>query len=373
MNNSFKDVSSFKSEQEYKKSKKKPKSKFKWLKVLLSIISIVLILFASACLWAVSVVGSNSSGDIFKDLRTAFSTVIKGFAIGAIEDIVIPNLNHNEITKDPTELGIGATAPEQSDEIINIAFYGVDARDDSFTGRSDSIIILTVDKQNNKIKMSSVLRDSRLYLGEDYNLTYNGWDKITHAYNYGPELAITALNVNFNLNITDYVTVNFYYLEQIIDSLGGVDIYLTDDEIAYINEKTYGVDPITASEGMVHLNGAQAVNYSRDRTNGNDQARADRQQNVLEALFDIALNLSPLDYPSVIQNILPLCETSLDSDTILELAEIALDGFTIEKHQIPDIYEADSGFYENGSWMWSYDIEKETEILHDFIYENEGE
>ena len=108
---------------------------------------------------------------------------------------------------------------EESKEIINIAFFGVDRRDVNEPSRSDAIMIVSIDTVHKKIKMSSIMRDTYV------EIKNHGETKINHAYAYGgPQLAIRTLNENFNLNIRNYVTVDFFNLEKIVDTIGGVTI-----------------------------------------------------------------------------------------------------------------------------------------------------
>ena len=117
-----------------------------------------------------------------------------------------------------------------SNEIINIAFFGVDRRAVNEASRSDSIMILSIDEMHKKIKMSSIMRDTYV------EIKNHGQTKINHAYAYGgPQLAIRTLNENFNLDIRDYVTVDFFNFEKIIDAIGGVTIDVKQDEISLIN------------------------------------------------------------------------------------------------------------------------------------------
>ena len=115
-------------------------------------------------------------------------------------------------------------------KITNIALFGLDARENEDVGRSDALMILTIDQRHGKLKITSILRDSEV------NIDGYGSDKITHAYAYGgPELAIKTLNQNYNLDIEDYVTVNFIQMAEIVDAFGGVEINVTDDEMTEIN------------------------------------------------------------------------------------------------------------------------------------------
>ncbi len=141
------------------------------------------------------------------------------------------------------DLGTGSSACTDS-MVKNIALFGVDARDNSNEGRSDVLAVLTVDNRRGKLKLTSILRDSQVYI-DGY-----GYDKATHAYAYGgPELAIRTLNQNFHLDITDYVTVNFAEMAQIVDAFGGVEIALTADEKREINRNLWDLSQET--EGVI--------------------------------------------------------------------------------------------------------------------------
>ena len=339
----FEDLSSYSSEAEYKKSRRTGKWK-KVLMVFLSLICVLMILVGCGFLYL--------STYMFADLTT------------------------NSITKDPTELGITEhTVTEKY--IKNIALFGVDTRSNDFTGRSDAILVLSVDQVHNKIKMISLLRDIRVYMGDDYTYTGTGYDKITHAYQFGgPEYTIKVINQNFNLDITDYVTVNFTNMAKIVDAVGGVDLEITDGEVYEINKNLDDTNPDVKiyESGLVHLNGDQAVAYARIRNIGSDNGRAERQQKVLTALLDVVVDMPVTSYPETVKNMCALCETSLDFNEIMGLAPIVLNGFTIEKTIIPDenIEGFANGFMENGGWMWTPDLDVAAQHIYELIYEPEN-
>lgn len=259
--------------------------------------------------------------------------------------------------------------------ITNIALFGIDTRNNNSNGRSDAIMILSVDEIHGKIKLTSILRDSYVPIDK------HGKDKIAHAYAYGgPELAIKTLNQNFNLDIREYVTVNFNQLSQVIDAIGGIDIEITKAELKEINriviemhDENPSIDGETLDDyGLVHLTGAQATAFSRIRKIDSDNERANRQQKVLMALFDKCKNMPKTDYPGFIKELLPLVKTSLDYGDIIGLAPIMLtSNLTIEQNMIPDeqIDNPIGGTY-NGTWVWRYDLDEAADRLHEFIYED---
>ena len=200
---------------------------------------------------------------------------------------------------------------ETHEEIINIALFGIDS-EDGVTGRSDAIMVATIDPVHKKLKLTSIMRDSYV------NISDIGMDKINHAYAFGgPQLAIKTINDNFGLDIEDYMSVNFTSLPIIINSLGGVEINITDEEVSHIP----GID----APGTYNLTGEQALSYSRIRyASGNDYARTERQRTVLNALFNKAMTLNPTEFPGLLNTILPYVQTNMGTNDVLALSTKAL-------------------------------------------------
>ena len=309
--------------------------------------------------------------------------ILVGGVLVYASTFMLGGLKTTTITQDKTELGITEQAQAQTEEaegITNIALFGVDSRSDegTFTGRSDAIMVLSIDNVHNKIKLTSIMRDSCVSI-DGY-----GDDKINHAYAYGgPELSIKTINQNFGLDIEDYVTVNFAGMAEIIDAFGGVDIEVTEGEITELNSNLTSLaaespeslsgpaEPYTGGAGLAHLDGNQAVAYGRIRNIGNDNERVERQQEVLSALLGKLSSLSPLEYPGLVSKLAPLCETSLSVSDILGFAPIVLNGFEIERLSIPSDEEGyESGYGEGGGWMWFYDVEQAGAHIRQFIYED---
>lgn len=251
--------------------------------------------------------------------------------------------------------------------IVNIALFGLDTRDaDSFKGRSDTIMIFSVDKVNNTVKITSILRDSYVAIEGHKN------QKITHAYAFGgAKLALKTLNQNYNMNITDYVTVNFAKVADAIDSIDGIDIEITEKERVEVNNIGDDENPdfqYLDKAGLVHLNGEQAVVYARIRHIDTDNARVERQKRVLMAALDKVKAISPAKYSEMVKSAMALCETSLSASEILSFAPMVTKALTIETLVIPgDEDNADGGNYE-GYWVWRYDLVAASNRLHQFIY-----
>lgn len=274
---------------------------------------------------------------------------------------------HSKI--DEGELGISSEIADKygDTDIFNVALFGLDTRDeDSFSGRSDSIIIVSIDRKNNTVKLSSILRDS--YVAIDGHKD----QKICHAYAFGgAQLAVKTLNQNFNMNITDYVSVNFAKLGQAIDMLGGVDLEVTERERVHLNDIGDDENPnfhYLEQAGQVHLTGEQAVVYARLRKIDSDVERSNRQKRVLEALLVQARKVSPSKYGELLKQGMSLCETSLSFSEIMSFAPMIKSDLRIEMINIPGEEENAIGGTYDGAWVWRYDLQKASEHLHLFIY-----
>ncbi len=309
-------------------------------------------------------------------ILTVLSVVLT--AVGVIYVKKNFNYKYNEITKNPEELGASDTV---DDEIMNIALFGVDSRENTFKGRSDSIMILSVNLNTKKIKLISVLRDSFVPIEKNGKTNYS---KINSAYaSGGPELAIKTLNSVFALDITEYATVNFGGMEDIIDAVGGVEVTVTESELQYVNSnlareaEKYGgnKEDYKITAGKNNLNGVKAVLYSRIRYflnsegTANDYGRTDRQRLVLQQLFNKAVQMNKTRYIELISTLAPCCETSLSYSEILNLGvKVLLNKPTFEESRVPSLeYTMAAPKTSAGSIVY-YDLEFAANIIHAFIY-----
>jgi LCP family protein required for cell wall assembly len=292
----------------------------------------------------------------------------------------LSKMKTTELTKDNSALGITDEAEQKiqkedpNNEIINIALFGVDRRTQSEASRSDSIMIATIDKKHKKIKISSIMRDSYV------NVPGHGKTKLTHAYAYGgAQLAIRTLNENFKLNIKDYVTVDFFSLEKIINTLGGVRIEVKNEEISSMNfyiKEMSGLENVTpkliTKAGTLDLNGMQAVAYTRVRYTANgDFERTERQRTILTALFNKVQQAGVTKYPSLVTTLLPYVETSLQSLELISMGTNVLTSGTktLEQSRFP-LDNNSKGQTINGVWYLVFDLKTTSDQLHKYIYED---
>lgn len=279
------------------------------------------------------------------------------------------NNGYRNSTVDESDLGISSEIEDKygKTDIFNVVLFGLDTREpSSFEGRSDSIIIVSIDKKNNTVKLTSILRDSYVAIEGHKN------QKITHAYAFGgAQLAIKTINQNFNMNITDYVTVNFATFAAAIDLLGGVDIEVTEEERKMINkvggDENDSFDYLQEA-GYVHLTGEQAVNYARIRKIDSDIDRTDRQRKLLEALLEQVRGISSTKYAELGRKMMGLCETSLTFTEAMSYVPMLKNEIQIQTLVIPGENEHAIGGIYDGAWVWRYDLHQASETLHLFIY-----
>ena len=232
----------------------------------------------------------------------------------------------NEEVKEEVQAATEDKVENKYTGVYNIAFFGVDSRDGSLGkgNRSDTIMICSVDMDAHEVRLVSIYRDTYLNVGND------SYRKCNVAYALGgPEQALSMINKNTDLYITDYVTVGFEGLMKAVDALGGVEIDVTEAEMQHLNNyqismvgtsedgknftATAGVDYIPVTEpGLQTLNGLQATAYCRIRHIGNDFARTERQRTVLTAMLEKAKTASVGELTEMINGVVPHVKTSVD-------------------------------------------------------------
>jgi LCP family protein required for cell wall assembly len=266
-------------------------------------------------------------------------------------------------------------AEDSNNDITNIALFGLDKREKGENGRSDAIMIASVDKKSKKIKLSSIMRDSYV------DVPGHGKTKINHSYSYGgPELAIKTINQNFDMDIRDYVTVDFFSLEKIINAVGGIQVDVKKSEISYINDgideqARYAKDnyrPNVTKSGLQTLNGRQAVAYARIRNTGNgDFERTDRQRKVLNELLNKIQTSGVTKYPQIVSELLPYVETSMSKIDIIKLGSSSfLSGIkTIDQERFPVDGYCNSQTID-GVWYLVPDIKATVDQLHNYIFQD---
>jgi LCP family protein required for cell wall assembly len=265
-------------------------------------------------------------------------------------------INYVTITNSDEALGIKPELNNEEQLPLNVALFGVDQWDTE-VGRSDVIMIVSIDKKYKKIRLSSIMRDTYV------NIPGHGMDKINHAYAFGgPQLSINTINSNFNLDIKDFATIDFSNMEKVVDLCGGVDIDVSPEELSRI----HGLE----QAGVQHLNGEQAVDYMRIRYVGNgDYQRTERQRSVLTEIIYKIQAIGATDLPALVDEILPLVTTSFTKSDLLKIGAdtFAANIRTVEKARFP-MDSACEGTMIHGIYYLVADLNVNTNAMHDFIY-----
>lgn len=282
------------------------------------------------------------------------------------------------------DLSVNSTLPS---EWMNVLFLGSDERTLTESARTDSMMICSINTTTGEVKLTSIMRDLAVYYDEigDYSGTYR-----INAANFfgGEELAMRVVNECFNLNIENYVRVNFYGFQQIAQQLGGVEMDITKEEMDEINYRIVeqakaaykaGIDEsalpnqyLETYGANTHLDGRQTLAYARIRKlDGGDYARSERQRKVLVALMNKLQGADAATLLGVANAALPHITTNLSPDQILSIAlKVLQSGLSdVESFRLPvnDTYVQET---RDGQDMlydcnWSHNASE----LYYFIYE----
>ena len=282
--------------------------------------------------------------------------------LGKVKREVIPKekIVVNDLEED---VGVGYT---------NFAVFGVDSREGEMEKgtRTDCLIVASLNNETKEVRLVSVYRDSFLDLSD------GTLQKCNAAYSYGgAEQAINMLNMNLDLDIQDFVTVDFTAVSDVVDLLGGIEIEIQEEEVQYINEfidETGAVAGKAANHittaGLQTLDGVQATTYARIRsTAGSDFTRTERQRRVIEKIAEKAVKSDLVTINKIIDQVFPKIKTSLSITEILNYAKsfakykiAETTGFPMEKttDTIPG----------KGSIVIPTDLLTNVKMLHEFLY-----
>lgn len=277
-----------------------------------------------------------------------------------------------------SDLVVNEGVKEQTKGYTTIALYGVDSRDSNLdTGtNSDAIILLSINKDTKEVKMVSVYRDTLLQIQSDSQTTH----KVNYAYQLGGALmSINTLNANLDLAISDYITVDFNAMADIINTLGGVEVTVTEDEVNNLNKNLAEQIGISGkySEGVHEagtkvLNGQQAVAYSRIRSTGKgDITRTMRQRTVLLGLVNKMINADSKMISNLIDVSFSCISTSLTKDEVTSLAKDIADYKITGNIGFPFAYTPMS-LDGKGSVIVAADLNANVTALHEYLYGTSG-
>ena len=299
--------------------------------------------------------------------------VVFGYSVSKLQKI-----NYNPIAKENILIN-----DVKSDEIkgyTNIALFGVDARDKEpesliKDAHSDAIIIASINNKTKDVKLISVYRDTCLLSTVPSSSGSDIYRKATETYYFGgPEAAINMLNTNLDMDITDYVTVNFEALIETIDLLGGIDLEIDDNEQFYINGYMTETCEITGRPyeeltevGNVHLTGLQATAFCRIRYGGGDDyKRTERQREVLSLMFEKAKKMDVIKLNKLIETVFPMISTSLSSSKLISMASSVMSYNLVDTTGFP--FDKKTKTISEGDCVFAVSLESNVEKLHEYMF-----
>lgn len=257
----------------------------------------------------------------------------------------------------------------------NIAIFGVDSRSNSLEKgtHSDTIIIASINNETKDVKLVSIYRDTYS------NIPDIGYKKINAAFfNGGYSLALSTINKNFDLDITEYVTVNFKAVVDAVDLVGGITLDITDEELPYVNGYVNSLNKINGtsvahlkSAGTQLVNGTQATAYARIRyTAGADFKRTERQRIVIQKIFEKVKKSDLATINKIIDTIFPQIETNLNKKEILSLAKDVFSYDIVNQTGFP--FEKDAHTYKGVSYVFPINLADNVTRLHEFLFDETG-
>ncbi|MBC5995853.1 LytR family transcriptional regulator [Romboutsia ilealis] len=248
---------------------------------------------------------------------------------------------------------------EEADGITNILLVGVDGENVDRGNRSDSMIVLTIDSNNNDIRLTSLARDTYV------DIPGYSTEKLTHAYAYnGPSLLLETIKNNFGINIDKYVSVSFSSFISIINEIGGVQIDVTDKEVSEI--------PGVNKSGSQVLTGEQALSYSRIRYIDSAYQRDSRQRTVLQAVYNKLSTIPKSEFLDIANTLLRYMKTNMTPMEIISISNQALKTsdkkfdeleFPLEGHRTGHTINSEKG------WVIEWEKEYNKNAIYKYIFD----
>lgn len=342
-------------------SKKKSGCGRVFLVVLCIVLGLILAALIAATVYANYLLGlMNRNEDIPQETlsQEQIDAILKEETVSP-DDATAPEVKEEDINWGENE----GEVIESSHNIVNIMLIGQDARPGEIRARSDTMILVTFNKEEKTITMTSFLRDIYVKIPGYYDT------KLNAAYAFGGmELLNETLKANFGVQVDGNVEVNFARFAEVIDLLGGVDLELRTDEAGFINQSTGRYE---LKEGLQHLDGEQALFYSRIRhlDGGSDFARTSRQRKVINALIEKFRDTKLTTLLGLLDDLLPMVATDMDNETIIKYAKDLfpmLADCTIVSQRVPADGEYYLGMIDSISYVMA-DMDAARELLKQTI------
>lgn len=283
------------------------------------------------------------------------------FGLWRLQKDAVKVVNPEDV--DPKAEKVAIAKEEQKvEDVVNVLLVGTDTRDpNAELGRSDSMLLVSYNKSDNKVTVASFLRDSLVEI-DGY-----GQSKLGHTFAYGGVgLTINTINKVYDLDIQNYITINFDNLVGIIDQLGGIEVTLTAEEAAYYQQN--GMPNVM--EGVNLLTGSQALAHARNRSLDNDFGRTRRQRDVMYGIYRKVVEKKD---PATLLPLINYCMTQVSTNmSINEITSLATDVLASENLQTQQCSIPTEGSYQFGTYedmsVLELDIEKNKMLLKDLLY-----
>lgn len=302
------------------------------------------------------------------------------FAYSQVNE-VFGKMNTVDFVTSDSDLGISSVGAALDKNVINIALFGVDSRGEE-TGRSDTIMICSINKKTGDINLTSILRDSFIKIAQTDDKDY-GFDKINAAFSFGgPQMAVKTINENFDLNIRDYAKVDFTAVADIVDALGGIKVNVKSNEISNLNKFIKENNRLVGGEassmiknsGKQTLDGKQALSYCRIRYAGNgDYERTSRQRTVLGIIYKTLKNSDLKTTKKAMEAVLPNITTSLKPSDVYPILFAYLKGDSAPVSKSLTNEKIMKSGTVNGGWCLIFNTLKDNaKYVHKIIYKDEA-
>ncbi len=341
-----------------KKWEVSPKTKRVLLIVLSSVLAVILLLLVAGIIYMESILNLiNKNPDDSTMSSEEYQNYIENDTEGLDPDYTVNTETGTDVTEDTEDKQTEYVPLVGDDNIVNIMLIGQDRLPGQGRTRSDTMILISVNKKTKEMTMTSFMRDMYVEIpGYDKN-------KMNATYAFGGmKLLNKTLEMNFGVHVDGNIEVDFDGFTKVVDMVGGIDINLTSAEAAYLNK--FGHE---AQAGMNHLDGAAALMYARDRTSGgSDFGRTQRQRNVINLIFKKCKNMNLVQLNNLLTNVLPMVTTDMSNKEILNYAADIfpmLSGAEIKTQRIPADGTYKYGYSDKGRSVLFVDFEANRDIL----------
>lgn len=358
------------------KDKRQKSKKKTWIIIGVSALSLILVLLIAGIIICNVMVDHylEEINVVTKETDLVFDTEAITFDDGSTS--VVEDPDHNgELNADNLPLICNTK------HVKNYLLLAVDSRGKE-AGLSDSMILLSVNTKTGKIVLCSFMRDILAkYPAKPENPVAGKYDKLNHSHSYGgPELTMAVLKETFNIEVSQYAKINFSAFRNIVDAMGGLDMYLSSAEVSAINSILSETmqDPANQSlkvtsrdmlqnkgSGTYHLSGVQALSHARNRRVGSDYARTQRQRDLIQTMAKKATTLSLTQLDNLLTTVLPLITTNIPKDVMKDIIGDIPSYLTydIQSTRVPG-----DGMFTEKNYNLIPDLEKNCFALYELIY-----